>query len=42
MDGQNEALFEGGLSGIFWFVVKFDIPGYNWSFLTIFVRFFLL
>ena len=32
----NEAVFKGGTSGIFRFVVKFDIPGYNWPFLTIF------
>ena len=35
MDGQMR-LFEGGTSGIFRFVVKSDIPGYNWLFLTIF------
>ena len=29
-------MFEGGTSGIFRFVVKSDIPGYNWPFLTIF------
>ena len=29
-------MFEGGTSGIFRFVVKSDIPEYNWSFLTIF------
>ena len=29
-------LFEGGTSGIFRFVVKSDIPGYKWPFLTIF------
>ena len=29
-------LFEGGTSGIFRFVVKSDISGYNWPFLTIF------
>ena len=29
-------MFEGGTSGIFRFDVKSDIPGYNWSFLTIF------
>ena len=29
-------MFEGGTSGIFRFVVKSDIPGYNWLFLTIF------
>ena len=28
----NEAVFEGGTSGIFRFVVKSDIPGYNWLF----------
>ena len=28
-------LFEGGTSGIFRFVVKSDIPKYNWPFLTI-------
>ena len=33
---SNEAVFEGGTSGIFRFVVKFDIPGFNWLFLTIF------
>ena len=35
MDGQMR-LFEGGTSGIFRFVVKSDIPGCNWPFLTIF------
>ena len=30
------ALFEGGTSWIFRFVVKSDNPGYNWPFLTIF------
>ena len=29
-------MFEGGASWIFRFVVKSDIPGYNWLFLTIF------
>ena len=24
-------LFDGGMSGIFRFVVKFNIPGYNWQ-----------
>ena len=28
-------MFEGGASGIFRFVVKSDILGYNWPFLTI-------
>ena len=31
MDGHMR-LFEGGTSGIFRFVVKSDIPGYNWPF----------
>ena len=30
----NEAVFEGRTSGIFRFVVKSDVPGYNWLFLT--------
>ena len=29
-------MFEGGTSGIFTLVVKSDISGYNWPFLTIF------
>ena len=29
-------MFEGGTSGIFRLVVKFNIPGYNWLFLTFF------
>ena len=29
-------MLEGGTSGIFRFVVKSDIPGFNWPFLTIF------
>ena len=29
-------VFEGGTSGIFRFVVKSHILGYNWPFLTIF------
>ena len=29
-------MFEGGTSGIFRFVLKSDIPGYNWPFWTIF------
>ena len=32
----NEVVFEGGTSGIFRFVVKCYVPGYNWLFLTIF------
>ena len=29
-------MFEGGTSGIFMLIVKSDIPGCNWPFLTIF------
>ena len=32
----NEAVFDGGTSGIFRFVVKSNIPGYHWPLLTIF------
>ena len=38
-------MFESGTSGIFRFVVKSDIPGFNWPFLIIIdfaiVQFFL-
>ena len=31
----NEAVFKGGTTGIFRFVVKSNLPRYNWPFLTI-------
>ena len=32
----EEAVFEGGTSGIFRLVVKFNIAEYSWSFFTLF------
>ena len=36
MDGQMRLCLKVGYQGYLGFVVKSDIPGYNWSFLTIF------